>query len=461
MTSKTTADILRERQRTARNGAAPKDRRAADEGGYPGDHVEPIAPEAARQQEQGDAWEPASPEAAAKAAAAIDRSYRLAAVDSRTFFTTPYKLEWLVKRLLIKGQPCIFGGPKKSLKTTELVDLAVSLATATPFLGYFEVYRRCRVVMISGESGEAVLQETGRRICAARGIDPATLDVHWSFRLPKVASVLDRDALALGLQQLGAGVVIIDPLYLCLLAGMDARDVEAGNLFHMGPLLLDLARACLDAGATPALSHHARKNRVNDSGPMDLDDLSFAGIAEFARQWLLVSRRKPFDPETGSSKLWLSAGGSAGQSGLWAVDVEEGVLGDDFTGHKWEVEVRTATEDRESTEEAREDDRDRKRREQVKGDGTAVLTALDRLADDSGEAGYTKVRDAAGLPTPHMVRAVLDLTENGVVEEVEMLIATGRNLKVRKATKGLRRPHRATDGTDGTSAVFPVSPVSE
>ena len=259
MTSKTTADILRERQCAARNGAAPKDRRAADEGGYPGDHVQPIAPEAARQQEQGDAWEPASPEAAAKAAAAIDRSYRLAAVDSRTFFTTPYKLEWLVKRLLIKGQPCIFGGPKKSLKTTELVDLAVSLATATPFLGYFEVYRRCRVVMISGESGEAVLQETGRRICAARGIDPATLDVHWSFRLPKVASVLDRDALALGLQQLGAGVVIIDPLYLCLLAGMDARDVEAGNLFHMGPLLLDLApRAWTPAPLRPCRTMPAR-----------------------------------------------------------------------------------------------------------------------------------------------------------------------------------------------------------
>ena len=102
-----------------------------------------------------------------------------------------------------------------------------------------------------------------------------------------------------------------------------------------------------------------------------------------------------------------------------------------------------------------------RRGEQVKGDGTAVLTALDRLADDSAAAGYTKVRDAAGLPTPRMVRAVLDLTENGVVEEVEMLIATGRNLKVRKATKGLRRPHRATDGTDGTGAVFPVSPVSE
>ena len=46
--------------------------------------------------------------------APAQQACRFAVLDSRTFFTTPYRLEWLIKRVLVKGQPAVLGGPKKA-----------------------------------------------------------------------------------------------------------------------------------------------------------------------------------------------------------------------------------------------------------------------------------------------------------------------------------------------------------
>ena len=70
----------------------------------------------------------------------------------------------LVKRVLVAGQPMIVGAPQKTLKTSVMCDLAVSLATATPFLGHFDVPRAVKVALLSGESGEWTLAQTLQRV---------------------------------------------------------------------------------------------------------------------------------------------------------------------------------------------------------------------------------------------------------------------------------------------------------
>jgi len=291
-----------------------------------------------------DEFAQAAKAAAERAKEAAERAYKFAPLSAKDFAAAKYKMSWLVKKVLVRGQPTIIGGPKKSMKTNILSDLVLSLGSGTPFLGHFEV-ERCRACFVSGESGEYTLQETAFRICQSKGIRLEDTDCFYDFRLPRLSVGEELIALSRGLAQRKIEVVVIDPLYLCLLSGGEEKN--AANLFDMGPLLLDVAKACLDAGCQPLLTHHARKNLTNPEAALDLEDLAFAGIQEFARQWLLVNRREKYTPGTGQHELWLTAGGSVGHGGLWAVDINEGELGDDFSGRVWEPEVMTTQQARE------------------------------------------------------------------------------------------------------------------
>src|SRR4051812_17484394 len=86
-------------------------------------------------------------------------------LDSAALDRAPYGQRWLVESVLVPGQPAVLGGPRKSLKTSVAIDLAVSLSAGVPFLGSFAVPRPVRALVLSGESGEAVVQETARRAC--------------------------------------------------------------------------------------------------------------------------------------------------------------------------------------------------------------------------------------------------------------------------------------------------------
>jgi hypothetical protein len=290
-------------------------------------------------------------------------------LSSKEFATAQYKLEWLVEGILVRKQPVVWGGPKKSLKTNTLVDFALALGTPRHgrFLGRFDVPKPCRVAIFSGESGEHTLQETALRIAKARGLDLAHADVHWCFALPRVAIPTDLEELRKLIQEEGLEVLIVDPLYLSLLGG--GATVETTNLYSVGPALLDFARACLDLGCTPVLAHHARKGREKDQRwqPLDLDDLAFAGISEFARQWVLINRRTPYQEGTGHHELWLRVGGSVGFSGLYGVDIDEAEVNSLFGGRVWQVAVHKVDDVRrdqaERKEAARKDDQNRREAE--------------------------------------------------------------------------------------------------
>jgi hypothetical protein len=364
-----------------------------------------------------------------------------APVDAAAFARTDYSPEWLVKGLLVRGQPAVAGGARKMMKTSALADMVVRLASGTPFLGHFPVPRPVRVAFLSAESGPFTLQETHARVCAARGVRLADLkeNLVLQFTLPQFGSGADLAELRDGLRRDSVGVIVLDPSYLAMTAGQGPGGARAENLFDMGPLLLGVARACLTAGTTPVLAHHSRKGTAASLEPLDLDDLAYAGVAEFARQWLLLSRRERYEPGTGRHKLWLTVGGSMGHGGLWSVDIDEGTIRDDFAGRKWDVTVRTATEARQSAREERDRARAEEQRARDREDDAALLGALDGLDPAGQGAGWNQVQDLSRLSDARMLRATQRLITQGVLEGRHVMVNVGVGLKTQRPVRGLRR----------------------
>ena len=256
-----------------------------------------------------------------------------------------FRLRYLIDDLWVADHAGFFSGGMKDLKTTVAVNAGISLATATPFLERFHVPQPCRVLMASGESGIATLQEIALRICAAKGVCLPDIDnLFWTDWLPMLTSAKHLERLEQTIQDTGCEVLILDPVYL-MMPGADAS-----NLMIQGERLRPLSELCQRHRVTPILLHHTRKRGKGDRSyePPELSDLAWAGFGEFARQWLLLGRREPYQPGSGEHRLWLSAGGSAGHGGLWAIDVDEGPSGQP---RHWKVSLSTPSEAREEKKE--------------------------------------------------------------------------------------------------------------
>ncbi len=355
--------------------------------------------------------------------------YRVISISSAELLDRQTEPVWLVERLLILGQTAMFGGPKKSLKTSLLVDLAISLgasrATTQPvdyrFLGHFHVPQQRRVLIVSGESGDWTLRETAIRVARAKNASLCDVAVRWAFELPRLSRQEHLDALADHIREHGSELVILDPMYLALLAGNPYA--KASNMFDMGPLLANLSRTCLDAGATPILCHHTHgRYRVGEMP--ELGDLAYSGFQEFGRQWVLVGRREPYVPGTGEHRLWLVAGGSAGHGGEWAVDVHEGTLNEQFGGRDWRVRVANVSDARSSDREARRQNKESEYRERI------------AQAARHFPEGETKrvIRDTTGMSNESFRPVFGGMLAEGLFLEVEIV-------KNKRREKGYRLAH--------------------
>jgi putative DNA primase/helicase len=306
----------------------------------------------------------------AKSAGPTDVTYRRFTIDD--LLDGDFRIEFIIDGVLVSGQPLLIGGMQKTLKTNIILDAAVSLASKTPMLNEFQVNRRCRVAVMTGESGMGTIQETVSRIMRSKEVERDHVR-DWlilSDELPQAADVRHHVAIEEFIKRDQIELIIIDPAYL----SMPSED--SGNLFKQGPVLRMLTTVCRNAGASLALCHHTRP--IPDFRPAELQDLAWAGFKEFARQWWMLNRREEFDPDgAGEHKLWLTVGGSAGFNSLWGLDIVEGKV-TDGGGRRWDVSVTTANDARGETAKQREQVRSEAK---VKNHAAKVEVMKERIAD--------------------------------------------------------------------------------
>ena len=332
--------------------------------------------------------------------------------------TASYDIRFHVNGALVVGQPQGLFGSKKTLKTSVMLDQAVSLASGRPWLGYFHVDQTARVAVFSGESGMATIQETCLRICQAADVDLATLPIVFSDTLPQFGSLPHMDALEKWLVAEGAEVAYFDPAYLALLTAGNE-----GSIFAMGALLRSVSELCQRIGVTPILLHHTRSTIANPFTPGDLDDASWAGFAEFVRSWTILNRREKYQPGSGLHKLWLTIGGSVGHSGLWGVDVFEGVYSGPGS-RVWDVTVHKADDLRQEQQDAQSKAKAEQADAKLEQTKREILSAMLKLPDQTGT--ISDIRARTGRNGQAFSLAFAALTSSGDLQTVELTKGNNR-----------------------------------
>jgi len=368
-------------------------------------------------------------------------------ITSKELDEATFKREFLIRQIAVENQPCVIGGKSKTLKTSILVDAALSIGTGTPFLGQFDVPKWRNVVVLTGESGEATVQETARRVAKQKGVKLSDAAVHWGFELPQLSSDSSLERLQEMIEETKSEVCCVDPAYLCLLEA--GQGSSANNMFEVGPLLKRFVDVGKRTNCTMLLCHHLRKwNQSGDQhGVPELEDLAYGGFAQFFRQWILLGRRSQYMGD-GEHQLWLAVGGSAGHGGQYGVDVAEGCLQDDFTGRVWEPSVVSGAEQRKRQQKEKEEAKLRKQEEKENRD---VRTLREELLNHSDGETARGLKDAAGLNDKAFKAAIVTLLQRDEVELVQITKKNNQQYDAYKPAANLSSPgHRDSPGLTGT-----------
>ncbi len=161
---------------------------------------------------------------------------------------------WLIRSLWARSGVGILGGAPKCCKSWLGLDMAVSVASETLCLGYFDVADPGGVLVYMAEDALAVVKDRILGICRHRGLDLENLPLD-VITAPSLRLDLERDQarLASAVSQLKPRLLLLDPFVR--LHRIDENN--SGDVSKLLGYLRELQRA---HDLAIVVTHHARKN---------------------------------------------------------------------------------------------------------------------------------------------------------------------------------------------------------
>lgn len=181
--------------------------------------------------------------------------------------------EDIIKGVLHRGAKMVLGGTSKSFKTWTLLELSVSVATGTNWMGQFET-NRGRVLYINLELDKKHFFKRLQMICDECQVTLAADHLRiWNLR-GHAADITQLSPLLLkGIGRAGYALIVLDPIYKLL----GARDEnKAGDI---AVLLNEIEKIAVKTGAAIVFGAHYSKG--NQAAKEAIDRIGGSGV--FAR----------------------------------------------------------------------------------------------------------------------------------------------------------------------------------